>query len=136
VLSVPSRFLETTFGLPKGNIFMAPRSWTSASQRDTSCRMGGNALAVIAIVGGADGACTDANPQQAQFHARSSGGRDESASYAGPCGAGVHVRVPWKRAGARLKRHLLQTLNPQPSAVGAYSITSSDRSRDRSHALK
>jgi hypothetical protein len=40
--------------------------------------------------------------------------------------------VPWNRAGARSKRHLLQTLIPQPSAVGATSITSSDRSRDRS----
>jgi hypothetical protein len=34
--------------------------------------------------GGADGVlmhCTDANPQKAQFHARSSGGRDESVSH-------------------------------------------------------
>ena len=30
--------------------------------------------------------------------------------------------VPWNRAGARSKRHLLQTLIPQPSAVGATSI--------------
>jgi hypothetical protein len=36
------------------------------------------------------------------------------------------MRVPWNRAGARPKRHLIilmQTLIPQPSAVGATSST-------------
>jgi hypothetical protein len=36
-------------------------------------------------VGDTDGTCTDANPQKAQFQARRSGGRDESASDTGPC---------------------------------------------------
>jgi hypothetical protein len=50
-------------------------------QRDVSCHTGGNPPAVAARAPGRGRRCTDAKPQQAQFHGRRSGGRDERAPH-------------------------------------------------------
>jgi hypothetical protein len=79
-------------------------------QRDASCRMGGNVPAVTAWAG--------QTVQQAQFHARRSGGRDESASHTGPCISvePAHVRMPWKEQG-----HVHNIYcNPNPSTFSGW----------------
>jgi hypothetical protein len=91
-----------------------PGSWATATQLTRRVMPYGRQRPRCYREGARAGVLT----QQAQFHARSSGGRDECASHTGPCipVEPAHVRAPWNGAGARTERHLLQTLyslNPE-----------------------
>jgi hypothetical protein len=112
---------------------VTPGSWATAPQRDWEAINDayGRQLTTSQCYRGADGVLTPTRNKPSFTPRRAAEGGAGRECVPHDYGA---VRMPGDRAGARSKRHLLQTLIPQPSAVGASSITSSDRSpsRDRS----